>query len=316
MLNDVVEELGIECPQGGEFYAIADKASGFLCCCSLELIGSASGDCPLEWITPATFDKDAYDKIPPQSCGGSDTDALWYTCALLNPPFMGCCAENPCSIGECPEDALRPARLSGDKQNAAVFIGPWTVTTAITPSASPTSSSSTFSAIPTSSTSATEAASSTPTSSDTSSGGGTPVGAIAGGVIGGVAALVGLGTLIFWIMKRTRRQKAESQPTPEQSCQHFHGPRDNTYPGAQSAAYSPSMAMSSPRSYYKPHHSSQFENVEPVLAELPGSPPLDTPASPPMSSPSSFGDSFVARPPTYTPTEHTVNELDSQGNRF
>jgi hypothetical protein len=317
MLNDVIEELGIDCPKGGEFYAIADKASGFLGCCSLDLLGSATGDCPLEWVTPTTFDEDAYDKIPPQSCGGNDPDALWYTCALSDPPFMGCCAQNPCSIGECPEEALRPGRVSGDKKNATVFIGPWTITTAITPSVTPTSSSSTFSTIPTSSTFTTQAASSTPTSSVTSSGNGTPIGAIAGGVIGGIAALAGIGTLIFWIMKRTRKQKSEASPAPEQTCHHYHGACDNTYVGrAEPDAYSPSMAMSSPRSYYKPQYSYQSENVNPVLAELPGSPAVSSPASPPRSSPSSFGDAFTARHPTYTPAEHTVNELDDQGNRF
>ncbi len=309
MLDDTIAELGIKCPKGSDFYAIGDKSPGYFGCCELDPNDSSQGGCPADLMQPATFDGDAYNKIPAQSCVGNDEDTLWYTCAGTTPPFMGCCAQNPCAKGSCPTDDLRPARLSDNKKNAAIFVGPWTTTATSSITSSTLAPSSTFPL----STSSTQA-STTPTSTDTPSGSSVPAGAIAGGVIGGIAVLAGIVTLIIWLMKRKRLQRVQPQPVREYTPHHFHGPLGEPYPtGADSVAYSPSMAMSSPQSYYKPFQSYRPEHIEPVLAELPGSPAMSTPTSPPVGSPSSFGDGFTTRPPAYTSGTAAVSELDGRG---
>lgn len=304
MLNDTLAELGIKCPKGSEFYAIGDKKPGYLGCCELDPNDTSDSHCPLDRVQPATFDPEAYDKIPAQACVGDDPDVLWYSCSGTKPPFIGCCAQNPCAKGSCPKEDLRPARLSDIKKNAAVFVGTSTTTT--------TSSIASTTLAPTSTTSS--QASATPTAAETSSGPGVPPGAIAGGVIGAIAVLAGIIALIIWFMKRKRQRNSHSRHVQEYTPRQFQGPCDMAYsPGPDSAAYSPSMAMSSPESYYKPFPSYQTGQMEPIIAELPGSPALSTPASPPVGSPSSFGSGFAGRPPAYTPGTPAVSELDGNG---
>ncbi|KAI1506756.1 hypothetical protein F5X99DRAFT_404114 [Biscogniauxia marginata] len=139
-------DLGLSCPTGGEFYVCNQSTTRFIgCCmhnpCHIDIIpsqlnnsniGLESGQCAPGALKPASFAASAYDAIPEQDCAGPvnnlDTisaitvQELWYVCADTQPPFLGCCSENPCSEGGCPAGSLAPAVLSDNATSAAVFL--------------------------------------------------------------------------------------------------------------------------------------------------------------------------------------------------
>ena len=39
-----------------------------------------------------------------------------------SPPFLGCCRVNPCVLGECPDDKLGAAVVSGNQTLAELFL--------------------------------------------------------------------------------------------------------------------------------------------------------------------------------------------------
>ncbi|KAI5917974.1 hypothetical protein F4810DRAFT_609904 [Camillea tinctor] len=136
-------DLGLSCPQGGKFYVCGNSTTRFLgCCeqdpCNSEITSSAlnsshvssmSGWCPAGALKPASFSASAYDAIPPQDCAPppyQGKPALWYTCGLTLPPFLGCCTENPCNGNYSAtwfEEYLATAVLSDNATSAAVFLG-------------------------------------------------------------------------------------------------------------------------------------------------------------------------------------------------
>ncbi|RMJ13019.1 hypothetical protein CDV36_007325 [Fusarium kuroshium] len=118
---DPISDLGLDCPFNGTFYICKDSPTRFIGCCTLNPCGTRKGLCPDEHLEPATYDS-RY-RIPPQGCVNDNFAVSWYTCPKTNPPFLGCCAVDPCSRGGCPDRELRAAKLSDKKSDADLFVG-------------------------------------------------------------------------------------------------------------------------------------------------------------------------------------------------
>lgn len=129
-MPDQYTALGLSCPSGGTFHVCQDSDVEFLGCCTTDPC-SAGGVCPEGDLRNASFSFDQYHDIPPQAC--SNSNALWYTCQGINPPFMGCCSVNPCSKGMCPEADLYPAKLSSNSASRSVFLTAATSTSTAAP---------------------------------------------------------------------------------------------------------------------------------------------------------------------------------------
>ncbi|PNY26503.1 Uncharacterized protein TCAP_03568 [Tolypocladium capitatum] len=213
------QRLGAACPSGGKFYVCEDKPSRFVGCCTINPCDTKNGACPQDSLRATTFNKNAYDNIHPQECMDNSNNSLWYACAYSVPPFMGCCAENPCRTAGCSPDALRPASLSNNKESAAAFL-PMPVSSSTRLSASTSSSESTSSSL---AETPTRAAGATPEPTGLFGGGAADVhtgssgevskGAIAGIAVGSTAgAIILLGLLVFWFKRvsRLRRQRMQA----------------------------------------------------------------------------------------------------------
>ncbi|RSM17858.1 hypothetical protein CDV31_003284 [Fusarium ambrosium] len=118
---DPISDLGLDCPFNGTFYICKDSPTRFIGCCTLNPCGARKGLCPDEHLEPATYDS-RY-RIPPQGCVNDNFAVSWYTCPKTSPPFLGCCAVDPCSRGGCPDRELRAAKLSDKKSDADLFVG-------------------------------------------------------------------------------------------------------------------------------------------------------------------------------------------------
>ncbi|KAI0902505.1 hypothetical protein F4806DRAFT_447279 [Annulohypoxylon nitens] len=116
------DDLGLSCPNKGKFY-VCDKAKiRFIGCCTVDPCADGSGNCPQDSLMPASFSSDHYDSISPQSCAAPSTSDRWFTCQSDQPPFLGCCSDNPCSNNGCPTGKLLAATLSDNNGNAQVFL--------------------------------------------------------------------------------------------------------------------------------------------------------------------------------------------------
>lgn len=205
------KRLGAACPNGGNFFVCGGKPHRFVGCCGTNPCDTENGNCPDDKLETMTFNKTAYDKILPQACLGSGSiRPLWYACAYSVPPFMGCCAENPCRPEGCSPKALRQAMLSNDTEAAAVFL-PMPVSSSTQSSASMSRATTTSSSLAEAST---HAATATPAAIDV------PVdshrevskGAVAGIAVGStVGAIILLGLLVFWFKRFSRLSRQRSQ---------------------------------------------------------------------------------------------------------
>ncbi|SPJ74010.1 uncharacterized protein FTOL_03740 [Fusarium torulosum] len=120
---DPFKSLGLSCPYGGLFYICSTDPVRFIGCCSINPCGARKGLCPDQHLNPASFDKAHAGEILPQSCVNDNVDVAWHTCPGTEPPFLGCCAVDPCLRGSCPRKELRAAKLSDKSKNAEEFIG-------------------------------------------------------------------------------------------------------------------------------------------------------------------------------------------------
>jgi hypothetical protein len=68
-----------------------------------------------------SFDPDKYADMPTQICLPS---YYYYTCAFTEPPFFGCCGENACAAGGCPDENLSPTLLSQNDRNRNNLLYP------------------------------------------------------------------------------------------------------------------------------------------------------------------------------------------------
>lgn len=119
-MPDPYSTFGLSCPSGGSFYICQNKKVEFIGCCTINPCDDDSGLCPQENLRNASFSADSYEGIEPQDC--VEETGLWYSCKFNNPPFVGCCARNPCASGACPAGDLVPAKLSADPDLRNVFL--------------------------------------------------------------------------------------------------------------------------------------------------------------------------------------------------
>lgn len=183
-----IADLGLSCPYGGSFYICKDAKYRFIGCCTENPCADGTGDCPQDALRYSSYNKDAYRDIPKESCVAPHNDSTWYTCQELVPPFMGCCASNPCANGGCPAKDLLAARLDDEPTNAAPFL--------------------------------TSTSTSDASSSGGSGSGGLSTGAIVGVAIGSaVAVLIVVGILFFVYRRREKRRRdelaAKAQPNAD-----------------------------------------------------------------------------------------------------
>jgi preprotein translocase subunit YajC len=124
MSREAIDALGAFCPGEGSFFVCEDKDIRFVGCCTVDPCKTDSGACPDDNLYTASFDAGSYNLLKEQECVSDRPEVQWYTCTGANdPPFMGCCAINPCGRNDsCPDSDLHAARLSDFDENAAVFI--------------------------------------------------------------------------------------------------------------------------------------------------------------------------------------------------
>ncbi|KAI0147018.1 hypothetical protein GGR57DRAFT_516637 [Xylariaceae sp. FL1272] len=205
--DDPRVKFGLSCPDGGEFYVCQDSSTQFIGCCGEDPCTSTQdGTCPENKLYNATFSAASGVNFLEQSCADSPEDALWYTCSDANPPFLGCCKNNPCNNG-CEDGNLVAAVLSDDPKNASQFLLPETTTTTSSSSASPTS---------------TNTSSASPTNSDTSKSGSekSSAGLIVGLSLAGVVILLIVLGVYLWSRRREQarlKREREERLEEEQS---------------------------------------------------------------------------------------------------
>ncbi|KAK7416919.1 hypothetical protein QQZ08_011809 [Neonectria magnoliae] len=119
---DPIDALGLDCPEGGDFWICATKPTRFIGCCRTNPCETDYGLCPDEDLEPATFDPRAYGLIPEQGCISDNLQVEWYTCVRTKALFLGCCAVDACEKGGCPAQSLRAARLSDVVPDADRFL--------------------------------------------------------------------------------------------------------------------------------------------------------------------------------------------------
>lgn len=168
-------DLEVSCAHSEADFYVCDSvgSSHFIGCCTSY---PCNVGCPFSDLWASTFDADTDVSIPPQVCVEDIYD--WYTCYNIEEPFFGCCAVNPCEVGECDGGDIREARLRLDGEDVV------------------------------------EENSEGPPTIDTSSGG-LSNGAVAGLAIGltlGVVLILGL--LHFWYARRTKKAR-EGPPVQE-----------------------------------------------------------------------------------------------------
>ncbi|KAH8749318.1 hypothetical protein F5883DRAFT_694997 [Diaporthe sp. PMI_573] len=95
--GNAMADFGVSCPYGGTFYNCKDAESQFLGCCTENPCVDGTGYCPQPALRYSSYSQDSYRSIPPQNCVTPHNESSWYTCSGAVPPFMGCCASNPCS---------------------------------------------------------------------------------------------------------------------------------------------------------------------------------------------------------------------------
>ncbi|KAK7991041.1 hypothetical protein PG990_015321 [Apiospora arundinis] len=111
---------GLSCPVGGQFYICKDSPTRFMGCCDIDPCKNG-GICTTSALRSSSFSRGNYGDIPGQDClvGGAKN---WYTCSYNNPPFLGCCLENPCVSGQCHPGNVTAAKLASDEASAAPFL--------------------------------------------------------------------------------------------------------------------------------------------------------------------------------------------------
>lgn len=193
-MADPFRFFGLSCPSGGSFYICQNNATEFIGCCTTNpCTPEANGHCPTANLRASSFSADTYTDLPRQDCDDAQSIEIWYTCKFNQPPFMGCCASNPCAKGLCAPSDIRPAKLSGQAELKASFLQPGNTATATG-----------------------AAASSTASNDATAAPNGLSSGAIGGIVVGVVAAIILV--VVFFLYKRGWRARVNKEvDTPTQS---------------------------------------------------------------------------------------------------
>ncbi|EQK98081.1 hypothetical protein G6O67_006219 [Ophiocordyceps sinensis] len=265
-MEQMEKRLGIICPGTTTFHVCTDKPSRFVGCCAVDPCGTRDGNCPQASLDATSFHKLSYPDVPGQACVNKKAGGgLWYACADLLPPFLGCCAIDPCRTGGCPSSSLRAAALSDNKTAAAIFLGE---------------------KIPASSSSARSSATSSATGAarGDADGPGLSNGAVAGISVGAsVVAILLMAGLVFWLRKRFEVKRKQQQQWRESSAG-ADAPQHNSSPNMQSVVSpctSPGTLVNSPYTGFQPsppqqwnshqHHGAHdYTGAGAMTAELPG----------------------------------------------
>lgn len=206
-MADAFRFFGLSCPSGGSFYICENNATEFIGCCTTNpCTPEANGHCPTANLRASSFSADTYTDLPRQDCDDAQSIEIWYTCKFNQPPFMGCCASNPCAKGLCIPSDLRPAKLSGQAELKASFLQPGAAATSTATAASSTTSSNGLSS-----------------------------GAIGGIVVGVVVAII-LAVVLFLYKRgwRARVDKEKDTPAPIGAGMYY----DAVPPGQPSPGFS------------------------------------------------------------------------------
>ncbi|KAK1829416.1 hypothetical protein QBC39DRAFT_132823 [Podospora conica] len=138
-----ISRFNLTCPTGGQFHICTGSPVPFLGCCTVDPCTTARGGvCPLDNLRTSSFNPDTYTDLPRQDCDDAESIRIWYTCKFNNPPFVGCCASNPCAEGLCAPADLRPAKLSGDEALRGLFLNPVSTSAGTTSTAVPSATGS------------------------------------------------------------------------------------------------------------------------------------------------------------------------------
>ena len=227
MSQEVISYFGFSCPFGGQFFVCEGNTTEFLGCCNSDPCVN-DGVCPDDDLRVATFNKDRYEDLPREECAPG-ADHLWYTCAFNNPPFMGCCQENPCATGEgCATADLGPAFLAPegakDENRRTPLLSPPKATTA--PTAKTKTPATTTESSATGAATGAEGALAGAAQGKDSSDHGLGTGAIIGIVLGCSAVIVILVAIIFY-MCGSRRAKAKDEIEKQPVLQYAHAGQYN-----------------------------------------------------------------------------------------
>ncbi|OJJ59791.1 hypothetical protein ASPSYDRAFT_88693 [Aspergillus sydowii CBS 593.65] len=104
------------CPAGGTWY-VCPSAPYFIGCCSSDPCSNTNSNntSPCPDVYPATFETDIFERFAPNNCIDVSSEN-WFTCNFTDPPFVGCCASNPCATTDgCPKDDVRAAAWSSSR---------------------------------------------------------------------------------------------------------------------------------------------------------------------------------------------------------
>lgn len=269
-----IADFGLSCPYGGTFYICKEAKSKFLGCCTEDPCVDGTGYCPQSALRYSSYSQDSYRSIPPENCVAPHNESTWYTCSAAVPPFMGCCASNPCTNDGCPVEDLLAARVDDDPTNAAPFL--------------------------------TSTSTSDASSSNGSGSGGLSTGAIVGIAIGSaVAVLIVVGILFFIYRRRAKRRRnelaAKAQPNADGTPGVY---MPSPYQGRSSTTTLPSTvpnipldSMGSPGIFPgSPYNTNQYAQQNSLgIGNSPGQGPYQRPAS---AAPSWLSGH------THTPSEH------------
>ncbi|OJJ02496.1 hypothetical protein ASPVEDRAFT_83991 [Aspergillus versicolor CBS 583.65] len=165
------------CPAGGTWY-VCPSAPYFVGCCSSDPCSNTNSNntSPCPDVYPATFDTAIFDRFVPNNCIDVSSDN-WFTCNFTDPPFVGCCASNPCATTDgCPKDDVRAAAWSSSRTDQFTLFQD------------------------------------VDRDRKDEEDGGLGGGAIAGIVVGCVAAVVIGLALIWWFLRRKKKSKIDSAP--------------------------------------------------------------------------------------------------------
>jgi hypothetical protein len=202
------------CPAGGTWYACdaEDPPFQFIGCCRIEACQSHS--CPEAELAPASFNPASEGTFADQNCtqhaGDGRPAARFYTCALTDPPFLGCCRSNACAQGGCPAVDLAEAILAEDRGASWGFLGRLgngTVEAVSVSEVNPSESTSSMSTSRSASTSRTPA----PAAAGAASRGSGSSSAVAIPIIGAIVGIVVVflvGISIIYCVRRRRTWRA------------------------------------------------------------------------------------------------------------
>lgn len=248
------EHWGLSCPNGGKFYICEEDDTQFVGCCVSDPCGTNKGKCPDGDLRATTFDKDLYAELPTQDCDSSQGTDNWYTCAFLDPPFLGCCSQNACGSG-CPRNRLVGAKLSEVENNRLDFLEPRANTTETTASTATSTSSST----------------SEPTSDSDDSGlsTGATAGIAVGAAVGGLLVIALLAWIFWWKPRQKKKNGQEFQSVPANPPMAGHPGTPGTF------NTQPTFPVQSPMStYQRKWNKLKLEGYYADISQLHSLPPL------------------------------------------